>query len=69
MTRLEVAHGAGGARVLEQHAEDAALGDSAGMPVARSATTTSTPVGSARVCDHRDGLRQGVGVDQEDAAP
>ena len=40
-----------------------------GQPVAcRSATTTSMPSGSARVAHDGDGLREAVGVDDEDVA-
>ncbi|MDF9802427.1 hypothetical protein M2436_000974 [Streptomyces sp. HB372] len=64
---LDGAHGSGGARVLEQHAEDAALGDPGGDAVAQVGDDDLDTGGLGAGLDHRDGLRQGVGVDQEDA--
>lgn len=64
---LDGAHGSGGARVLEQHAEDAALGDLGGDAVAQVGDDDLDTGGLGAGLDHRYGLRQGVGVDQEDA--
>ncbi len=64
----EVAYGAGGARVLEQHAEDAAFGDLRRDAVGEVGDDDLDTGRLGAGLDHGDGLRQGVGVDQEDAA-
>ncbi len=64
---LDVAHGAGGARVLQQHAEDAPLRDLGRDAVAEVGDDDLDPGRLGAGLDDRDGLRQGVRVDQEDA--
>ncbi|CAM5241702.1 hypothetical protein SCALM49S_07521 [Streptomyces californicus] len=63
---LDGAHRAGGARVLEQDAEDAALGDLGRDAVAQVGDDDLDSGRLGAGLDDRDGLGQGVGVDQED---
>ncbi len=63
----DVAHGAGGARVLDQHAVDLALGDLGGDALAQVRDDDLDAGRLGARPDHGDGLRQGVRVDQEQA--
>lgn len=65
--RLDVTDGAGGAGVLEQHAEDTALGDLGGDALAQVGSDDLDTGRLGAGPDHREGLRQDVRVDQENA--
>ncbi len=65
--RPDVPHGSGGARVLDQHAVDLALGDLGRDALAQVGDDDLDTGRFGAGADHGDGLRQGVRVDEEQA--